>query len=284
MLEVTMLHASNRMMLIFVAIGLTSACRPAEDPLTDTIISDEPYGIELVLIPAGDLRWDADETRHAMTVHLESFYLGRFEVTQQQWKAVMGDYPVELDWDALPVGFQAEGAISERARELAEGSVVVGDSLPVERISWNAAEAFVQRLSERTGHRYRLPTAAEWEYACRSGSTGDYHFGNDTLMLGEYEWYGENSGGQPHPVGQKQPTRWGLYDLSGNVAEWTATIADMAPYERLYPDRDFGPGISRVYRGSHYLHNKMAARCGYSHTYHQALPRGPVGLRVARER
>jgi formylglycine-generating enzyme required for sulfatase activity len=282
--EVTMHHAGGRQMVLFLALGLATACRPAADPVADTLIIEETYGIELVLIPAGDLRWDADETRHAMTVHLGSFYMGRSEVTQRQWRAVMGDYPVELDWDALPAGFQAEGAISERARELAEGSVQLGDSLPVERISWNAAQAFVQRLSETSGHEYRLPTTAEWEYACKSGSAGDYHFGNDTLVLGEYEWYGENSGGQPHPVGQKRPTPWGLYDLSGNVAEWTSTIADMAPYERLYPDRDFGPGISRVYRGSHYLHNKTAARCDYSHTYQQALPRGPVGLRVVRER
>jgi formylglycine-generating enzyme required for sulfatase activity len=260
-----------------------ASCVEPSDPLIGTVIKDEPYDIELVYVPAGSLEWPANDVRHAMTIRVEPFYMGRFEVTQQQWRAVMGEYPVVLDWDALPIELQAEGAISDRARQLTTDDVLMGDSLPVERISWEAARRFVARVSEQTGHLYRLPTAAEWEHACRAGSSTDYYFGNDTLLLKEYEWYDENSGDQPHPVGLARPNPWGLFDIAGNVAEWTATIADMAPYERLYPDRDFGPGISREYRGSHYRHTKDAARCSYSHTYRQALPRGPVGFRVVRE-
>ena len=77
---------------------------------------------------------------------------------------------------------------------------------------------------------------------------------------------------------------WGLYDMAGNVGEWTSTIADMAPYERRFPGRKFGPGTSRVYKGSHYLHTKFAAFSDYAHTYRQALPRGCVGFRVVREK
>jgi formylglycine-generating enzyme required for sulfatase activity len=274
----------KRILVTLGMIGITISCRQQPDPSIGSILVDNPYHIEVVLIPAGDLEWEADDTRHAMTIHLEEYYIGKYEVTQKQWKDVMGDYPVDFDWDALPIEFRVEGAIGDRTRELVERSVLIGDSLPVERVSWDAVQVFLRRLSEETGHEYRLPTEAEWEYACRAGTKTDYYFGNDTLLLAEYEWYDENSGGEPHPVGQKKPNPWGLFDMSGNIAEWTATIADMAPYELLYPDRDFGPGISRIYRGSHYLHTKFAAHSDYAHTYQQALPRGPVGFRVVREK
>ena len=264
--------------------SIMTSCNQQTDPLVGTTITDDPYRIEMVYLPAGDLEWEANDTRHAMTIHLDGFYIGKYEVTQKQWKDVMGEYPAKFDWDELPIEFTVEGAVSDRARELADPTGFIGDDLPAETVSWNAVREFVRRLSETTDHLYRLPTDAEWEYACRAGTKTDYYFGDDPSTLVEYEWYEKNSGGEPHPVGQKQPNPWGLYDVSGNIAEWTSTIADMAPFERLYPDRNFGPGTSRVYRGSHYLHNENAARCAYAHTYRQALPRGPVGLRVVRER
>lgn len=91
---------------------------------------DDRYGIEMVYVPAGDLEREAGPTRHAMTVHIEGFYLGKYEVTQAQWKAIMGEYPTEFDWDSLPVEFTVEGAISDRARELAEPTGFIGDNLP----------------------------------------------------------------------------------------------------------------------------------------------------------
>jgi len=259
------------------------SCNRQTDPLAGSTIIDDPYQIELVYVPAGDLEWEAGVTRHAMTIHLDGFYVGKYEVTQRLWKEVMGEYPVVFDWENLPIEFTVEGAVSDRTREIAQPTGFIGDDLPVETVSWDVVQEFLGKLSESTGHVYRLPSSAEWEYFCRAGTETDYSFGDDPSELVEYEWYGDNSDGEPHPVGQKKANPWGLYDVSGNIAEWTSTIADMAPYERLYPDRDFGPGTSRIYRGSHYLHNKDAARCGYSHTYQQALPRGPVGLRVVRE-
>lgn len=181
------------------SLGMIS-CKPPTEPAVQRSLIDDRYGIEMIYVPAGDLEWEAGPTRHAMTVHIEGFYLGKYEVTQAQWKAVMGEYPTEFDWDSLPVEFTVEGAISDRARELAEPTEFIGDNLPVETVSWIEAREFLRKLSEATGHDYRLPTAAEWEYSCRAGTRTDYYFGDDPAQLVEYEWYEANSGGQHRRV------------------------------------------------------------------------------------
>jgi formylglycine-generating enzyme required for sulfatase activity len=91
---------------------------------------------------------------------------------------------------------------------------------PVTNVNWNDAKAYVKWLSEQTGKDYRLPTEAEWEYACRAGSTGKYSFGDDVNQLGNYGWYRGNSDDKTHPVGEKQANKFGLYDMHGNVWEW----------------------------------------------------------------
>ena len=128
-----------------------------------------------------------------------NFYLGRYPVTQQQWETVMGNNPSHFK----------------------------GGNLPVETVSWYDAQAFIQKLNALSGKQnYRLPTEAEWEYACRAGSTSKFFFGNDYDQLGEYAWYDGNSGQTTHPVGQKKPNEWGLYDMAGNVCEWTDSWSD----------------------------------------------------------
>jgi formylglycine-generating enzyme required for sulfatase activity len=134
-----------------------------------------------------------DYSKPVHRVRIEPFNIGMTEVTQAQWRAVMGDLP--------DTGFK-------------------GDTLPVESISWNDAVAFCRRLTKLTGFQFRLPTEAEWEYAARAGTTSFYSFGDDDKMLDQYGWHIGNSGNSTHPVGKKLPNPWGLYDMHGNVWEW----------------------------------------------------------------
>ncbi len=127
------------------------------------------------------------------TVSVRGFNIGKYEITQEQWFSVMGVNP----------------------------SKYKGRSLPVEQVSWEDAQVFVKKLSEKTGKRYRLPTEAEWEYAARAGSQALYSFGDDVQQLGQYAWFTGNAMNVTHPVGEKRPNAFGLHDVHGNVWEWT---------------------------------------------------------------
>jgi len=157
------------------------------------------------------------------------------EVTQAQWKAVMGTAP----W-----------AGKAHARE--------GDTCAASYLSWSDASDFCRKLSAKAGKTVRLPTESEWEYACRAGTSRAYHFGNDSKQLGRYAWYGDNADskgeGYAHEVGRKQPNPWGLYDLYGNVWEWCRDWFKMSyPTDSIQVDPS-GPatGRSRVLRGGSY--------------------------------
>jgi formylglycine-generating enzyme required for sulfatase activity len=148
-------------------------------------------GMALVLVPAGSFKMGLDREDekpvHEVTIN-QAFYMGKYEVTQAQWQAVMGSNP----------------------------STFKGDSLPVETVSWDDVIAFIARLNARKdGYSYRLPTEAEWEYACRAGTTGD-----DASDLDAMGWYDKNSDNKTHDVGTKLPNAFGLFDMHGNVWEW----------------------------------------------------------------
>ncbi len=163
--------------------------------------------LEMVSLPAGQFimgsadsdpdAWDAEKPQHQVKVN--SFAIGKYPVTQAQYEAVMGTNPSH---------FKNNSWLKNNLQN------------PVENVSWNDAQAFCQKLSQITGKTYRLPTEAEWEYACRAGTTTRYYFGDDASQLGDYAWYKGNSQNTTHPVGQKKPNAWGLYDMIGNVWEW----------------------------------------------------------------
>lgn len=170
-------------------------------PVSQGLIEDLGNGVklEMVAIPGGEFMMGSktfDSSQPIHKVSLKPFCMGKYPITQAQWKAVMGENPSRFK----------------------------GDDLPVESVSWEDARAFCQELSKRTGKEYRLPTEAEWEYAARAGSTGDFCFGDDVKLLDDYGWYGGNSGGSTHPVGKKKPNNWGLHDVHGNVWEWCEDV------------------------------------------------------------
>lgn len=159
--------------------------------------------LEMVRIPAGTFvmgddsvtdPWLANVARPAHVVTISrSFFIGKFEVTQRQWRAVMGDNP---SWFAT------------------------SDDLPVEHVSWDDCQAFCQAASAKTGVAIELPTEAQWEYACRAGTNTFYSFGNSSDLLGDFAWFWDNGVSQTHAVGTRSANPYGLFDMYGNVWEW----------------------------------------------------------------
>lgn len=161
---------------------------------------------------------------HEMPVHsvtLNSYYIGKTEVTQALWQAVMGSNPSNFK----------------------------GADLPVECVSWNDCQEFIQKLNRLTGRNFRLPTEAEWEFACRGGNNSRGYKYSGSNDIDNVAWYWDNSGGKTHPVGTKAPNELGIYDMSGNVWEWCSDwYADYTSYSQTDPT---GPqsGSCRVDRG-----------------------------------
>ena len=167
-------------------------------------------------------------------VTLSEFWIGKYEVTQAQWKAVMGSNP----------------------------SRYVGDDLPVENMTWEEVQEFIRRLNFLTGMKYRLPTEAEWEYAARSGGKKERYSGSDNVD--EVAWHFLNSGRPgPRPVGTKAPNGLGIHDMSGNVWEWCSDWYGLDYYSKSPSVNPLGPsrGAHRVVRGGRWGYFAESSRC-----------------------
>ena len=194
-----------------------------------------------------------DKYGSEMPVHkvklTKGFWMLETQVTQAMWQSVMGSNP----------------------------SLFKGDRNPVECMSWNYCQEFCKKLSQKLGQQVQLPTEAQWEYACRAGTTGDYA-GN----LDEMAWYSSNSGSTTHAVGQKKPNAWGLYDMHGNVWEWCSDYYDENYYSKS-PTSDpenTAASSNRVFRGGSWdyyaVHCRSAFRSGCGPECRYIL----LGLRV----
>lgn len=213
---------------------------------------------EMAVLAAGSFTMGAagqPRTSPPHAVTLRGFAIGRHEVTQGQWKAVMGTNPSRF--------------------------AGCGDGCPVENIDWHEAGEFAKRLSIKTGKTYRLPSEAEWEYACRAAGQHDF-CGSDNAA--QVAWYGDEYG-SPHPVGQKQANTWGLHDMSGNVWEWIQDC-NHASYEGAPADGsawETSDCASRVLRGGSWLSGPQYGRATLRFSFKPGFRAGDFGLRVVRE-
>lgn len=228
-------------------------------------------GLELEPIPAGNFTMGShrnepgrnpDEGPMMQVTISRDFWLGKYEVTQQQWQEFMGTDPSHFHGDG---------------------------HLPMESVSWTDAMDFCKKLTAQEqaagrlpgGYEYRLPTEAEWEYACRAGTTTRFYTGDKDSDLDEAGWYDGNSGKKTHPVGQKKPNAWGLYDMHGNVWEW---CADWYGYYGQAAVKDpAGPreGDFRVVRGGGWMRSAAASRSASRDHHMQDYRFQNVGFRVA---
>lgn len=166
----------------------------------------------------------------AITVEISPFWMGQYEVTHDEFRLFLKDEQTSLNNDA-----DAITRPSPQYVDLTWGMGVDG-GYPANSMQQMTALMYCRWLYEKTGVFYRLPTEAEWEYAARAGSQTVYHFGNNPEKLGEYAWYAANSDRKYHKVGQKKPNQWGLYDMLGNVAEWTLDQYDKDYFNTITRD------------------------------------------------
>jgi formylglycine-generating enzyme required for sulfatase activity len=216
---------------------------------------------EMVVIPAGSFEMGSNDESDEKPVHTvmigKAFALGKTEVTQRQWRAVMGNDPQELRYKGC-------------------------DDCPVENVNWNDAQELARTLRQKTGQTYRLPTEAEWEYACRAGGSHTY-CGHDSLD--NVAWHDENLFfGKTHPVASKEPNAWGLYDMSGNAWEWTEDCWNgsysSAPGDGSAWTR--GDCKQRVLRGGSWFSAPQEARSAKREKDDSSYRDRSVGFRVAR--
>jgi formylglycine-generating enzyme required for sulfatase activity len=260
-------------------------------PKDDTKTTTNATGMEVVLVAAGEFQMGCSvddrecgsDEKPVHTVKIgKPFYIGKYEVTQGQWEAMMGGKPSYFNESRVGANWKA---------------------YPVEQVSWNAVHEFLAKLSaSENGRKYRLPTEAEWEYAARAG-TADAHQGGAADSVG---WSWSNSGGNTHEVGQSNPNAWGIYDMLGNVWEWVEDGYD-DKYYKTSPNTDppgpegdetthrsllhpLGGGsvlhplrkdVPRVIRGSSWYWNVKNMRVSARRSYKQDYSDYAGGFRVA---
>jgi sulfatase modifying factor 1 len=266
------------LLMLLTTVGCddsTNTEQAAEQPTEQAAKSiTNTIGMHLQLIPAGTFlmgspvteegRYD-DETQHKVTIS-KTFYMQTTEVTQGQWKSVMGTEP-----------WKGEDYVKE------------GPNYAATYVSWNDAVAYCEKLSEKESVTYRLPTEAEWEYACRAGTKTAWSFGDDENKLGDYAWHDKNAFNidekYAHQVELKNPNAFGLYDMHGNVYEWCHDYFGEDYYKQSSEKDPTGPtsGSSRVLRGGSWHHGTRSTRSAFRDRNDAVFRSYRRGFRLVRE-
>jgi formylglycine-generating enzyme required for sulfatase activity len=201
---------------------------------------------------------------HSVTV--SDFYIGKYEVTQAQWKLIMGT-TVRQQRDKADTGWPLRGE---------------GDNYPMYYVSWNEAQEFISRLNAATGKNYRLLTEAEWEYAARGGnkSRGYKYSGNNNLY--DVAWFSDNSDSKNHPIGTKSPNELDIYDMSGNVWEWCSDWYGTYPSSVQHDPIGASSGSARVIRGSSWNFSASYCRVAFRNDNSPDIRCNFLGFRLAR--
>lgn len=231
--------------------------------------TDPTTGMQFVWVPGGCYMMgdifnvkNVPNSKYEKPVHevcVDSFYMGKYEVTQSEWTEIMGSNP----------------------------SITFGEKLPVDRVSWDDVQFFVSKLNEKSGKHYRIPTEAEWEYAGRSGGKKEKWAGtSDEKQLGDYAWYENNSGKITHPVGLKRPNGLGLYDMTGNADEWCSDWYNHHTYDDDFMlDKPRNPqgaskGTRRASRGGSWNSSADYARTAYRYDNDPGRGYNDLGIRL----
>ncbi len=233
---------------------------PASEPVQDNTMTEKFTNMEFVRMSEGCFQMGSPqgEDGHVSDegpVHevcVDNFWIGKYEVTQGEWRTIMHDNPS---------GFKK------------------GDSYPVESVSWNEVQSFIKKLNNKSGKQFRLPTEAEWEYACRANEPGQYCGGDNVDALA---WYADNSGGSTHPVGLKEPNGFKLYDMSGNVWEWCQDWYGEDYYGNSPRKTPKGPtfGSNRVIRGGSWIDYAGVVRSALRDWYAPVNRHDGLGFRL----
>jgi formylglycine-generating enzyme required for sulfatase activity len=219
------------------------------------------FKLEMVEVPGGKFimgsdEYDSEKPIHKVTVN--AFKIGKYPVTQAQYEAVMGTNPSHFAGNP---------------------------QRPVENVSWFDAQTFCEKLSELTAQKYRLPTEAEWEYACRAGTQTRFSFGDDDSQLGDYAWFKDNSNNKTHPVGEKKANPWELYDMHGNVWEWCEDSwhenYKNAPNNGSSWNENHSQTSARILRGGSWFDVPWSCRSAYRDRYYAVYWFNLIGFRVA---
>ena len=277
-----MKRAIKMSLLGLLTMGMFASCNPEkeenENPQEDErSYTETALGLDMRMVyveggifEMGATAEQADDTRNnekpVRTVKVDSYYIGKYEVTQAQWEAVMG------------TTLEEQRAMSSSVN----GIVGEGSDFPMYYVSWADAQAFCEKLSEQTGRKYVLPTEAQWEYAARGGHKSKHFKYSGSNNLDNVAWYMENSQEQPHRVGTKRSNELGICDMSGNVWEWCSDW--YSSYKEDDTDNPQGPadGVRRVVRGGSW--GMVAEGCRVSYRGSDSFPDSRfnhLGFRVA---